>query len=974
MYTFSPRPSSTARRSALASHSRIYSPLLAIALGIISLALAGCGGGGSAPSQMPTAAAPTFSPAGGSFTATQSVTLSDSTAGATIYYTTDGTVPTTASTSYSAAISVATTTTINAIAVASGYNNSVEATAAYTISAPPTAAPTFSPAAGTFTSTQSVSISDTTTGAAIYYTLDGSTPTTSSTKYSAAISIASTTTINAIAVATGFSNSPVATAAYIINLPAAATPTFSPAAGTFTSAQTVTISDSSPSATIYYTTDGSAPTTASTKYTAPIAVGATTTLKAIATASGFSTSAVATAVFTINLPPAATPTFSPAGGTYTAVQSVTISDATASSTIYYTTDGSTPTTSSTKYTTPISVASSETINAVATATGSSTSAEGTATYTLNLPNTAVNVVISTHDQTKLLAAQSAVAFGSNPAGTNQLLIDEGQQYQTVEGFGAAFTDAAGYVLEKEAQPSELTSILSDLFTRTGNGIGLSFMRNPMGASDLAKTIYTFDDLPAGATDPSLTSFSIAHDQSYILPLVQAAKTLNPQMKLMANPWSPPAWMKNSGSVEGGGLLVADYTPFANYFIKYLQAYQAAGVLPDYISLQNEPLNDTTGYPSMGMGDDIQTTVLRDYILPALTAANLPTKVFVYDHNWDTISYPETVFSDPTIYASPQVAGTAWHGYGGVPGAEQVVQNDYPNKGNWETEHSGGTFTTDQFNTDFEEITLVLRNASKSFVKWSLALDQTMGPNTTQISGGGYSGCNTCTPIVTVNNTTGAVTKDIEYYTLGQYSKFILPGAVRVWSSNTPTIVSVAFINPDGSRALFAYNVATTSQSVQVQWGSQSFNYTMGSQTAATFTWSGTQAGTPNQSAKQQIQGASYSNENGIETEYTGDATGVYDIGYVNNNAYLQYNNVDFGTGVSTVNVRTASAGNGGTLEFHLDSVTGTLLGTATLPVTGGYQTWQTVTAPITGASGVHTLYLVFKGSGGIANLNWFQFQ
>ena len=324
MNTLSPRPSSKARISARSSHSPIYLPLLALALGILSLTLAGCGGGGSAPPQMQTAATPTFSPAGGSFTATQSVTLSDSTAGATIYYTTDGTVPTTASTSYSAAISVATTTTINAIAVASGYNNSGEATATYTISAPVAATPTFSPAAGTFTSTQSVSIADTTTGASIYYTLDGSTPTTSSTKYSAAISIASTTTINAIAVATGFSNSAVATGVFTITVPTVATPTFSPAPGTFTSAQSVALSDTTAGAAIYYTLDGTTPSTTSTLYSTAIPVSATTTIKAIAVASGFATSALATGTYTINLPAAATPTFSPAPGNYLTAQSVAL--------------------------------------------------------------------------------------------------------------------------------------------------------------------------------------------------------------------------------------------------------------------------------------------------------------------------------------------------------------------------------------------------------------------------------------------------------------------------------------------------------------------------------------------------------------------------------------------------------------------------------------------------------------------------
>jgi Chitobiase/beta-hexosaminidase C-terminal domain len=347
--------------------------------------IAGCSGGSSTPPPPPSppvAAAPTFSPAAGTYTSAQSVTLADTTVGATIYYTTDGTTPTTSSKVYSGAISVAATITIQAIATATGYSNSPVSSAVYTIT-PPAAAPSFSPAAGTYTSTQSVTLSDATAGATIYYTTDGTTPTTSSKVYSGAISVAATTTIQAIATATGFSTSPVSSAVYTINL-AAASPTFSPAAGTYTSTQNVTLSDATAGAAIYYTTDGTTPTTSSKAYSGAISVSATTTIQAIATATGYSASAVSSAVYTINLPTAA-PTFSPAAGIYTSTQSITLADATAGATIYYTTDGTTPTTSSKVYSGAISVAATTTIQAIATATGYSTSSVSSAVYTINLP-------------------------------------------------------------------------------------------------------------------------------------------------------------------------------------------------------------------------------------------------------------------------------------------------------------------------------------------------------------------------------------------------------------------------------------------------------------------------------------------------------------------------------------------------------------------------------------------------------------
>jgi hypothetical protein len=311
-------------------------------------------------------AAPNFTPAAGTYTSTQSVTLSDATSGATIYYTTDGSMPTTSSKVYSAPISVTATTTIEAIATASGYSTSALSSAVYTITLP-AAAPTFAPAAGTYTSTQSVTLSDATSGTTIYYTTDGSMPTTSSKVYSAPISVTATTTIEAIATASDYSTSALSSAVYTITVPA---PTFTPIPGIYNSAQSVTIADGTSGVTIYYTTDGSTPTTSSLVYSAPIAVANRTTVQAIAIASG-TTSAISSAVYDIEIPAVATPTISPAGGTFTTAQTVTLSDTASNATIYYTTNESTPTTSSTKYTAPFTVSAPGTtiVNAIAVVAG-----------------------------------------------------------------------------------------------------------------------------------------------------------------------------------------------------------------------------------------------------------------------------------------------------------------------------------------------------------------------------------------------------------------------------------------------------------------------------------------------------------------------------------------------------------------------------------------------------------------------------
>jgi len=327
-----------------------------------------------------TAQAPYFSPGAGTYKAIQTVTIADGTSGAQIYYTLDGTIPTTASSLYSGPITVATNQTVRAIAVASGLNSSAVATAVYTI-ALPAAMPIISPAGATYTSAQTVSMSDATAGAVIYYTTDGTTPTAASNPYLAPFTVGVNRTVLAIALAPGGSVSPVSRAAYTIQLPAA-TPVITPASGTFSTAQTVTISDATPGATIYYTLNGTMPNTASAKYAAPLTVSSNTTVKAVALATGGSISPLASAALQVV---AATPVIAPAAGTYNATQTVVITDATPGVYLYYTTDGSTPTTASKRYTSPFTVNADQTVQAMAYSVNYVTSQVAAQSYSIRLP-------------------------------------------------------------------------------------------------------------------------------------------------------------------------------------------------------------------------------------------------------------------------------------------------------------------------------------------------------------------------------------------------------------------------------------------------------------------------------------------------------------------------------------------------------------------------------------------------------------
>jgi glucosylceramidase len=578
----------------------------------------------------------------------------------------------------------------------------------------------------------------------------------------------------------------------------------------------------------------------------------------------------------------------------------------------------------------------------------------------------VNVWLTTDDQTRKLQPQASVSFSTGTSGNNPVIVDETQTYQRIEGFGASFTDTTGYALHQLATTAQRNAAMTNLFTRNTGGIGLSFVRNPMAACDLSLSVYSYDDLPAGQTDTNLNSFSIAHDQADIIPLVQEALQLNPQLKIMANPWSPPGWMKDSGSMIGGSLLPSMYGPFALYYVKYIQAYQAAGITVNYISLQNEPLYQPANYPGMLMNAATQTVVLRDFLLPALATNNLTnTTVLVYDHNWDRPDYPTTEFSDSTVNNSPQVTGIAWHGYGGTPGVMLSLENSYPPKGQYLTEHSGDSSNPDQVKADFQEIIHVMRSWGKAYVKWNMASDENYGPHT--------GGCGSCTPLVYVNSSTHNVSYGIEFYTLGHFSKFVLPGAYRVYSANAAGVDTAAFLNPDNSKVLVAFNDTASSATFQVQWGNRSFPYTLGAYCGATFTWSGTPTGGYAVNPTNLIVASSFNSISALETEQTSDSLGGYDLGFASAGSYAVYSNVDLAAGFTNVIGRLASAGSGGALEFHIDNPTGSMVGSLVIPITGGWQTWQTVTGLVTGGTGVHTLFARFNGSSGIGNLNWFQF-
>ena len=439
-----------------------------------------------------------------------------------------------------------------------------------------------------------------------------------------------------------------------------------------------------------------------------------------------------------------------------------------------------------------------------------------------------------------LQQQSPITFGSgNGGGAVTVTVNENTKYQQFVGAGASMTDTSGYLLGSSGALSSATrnAVMTNLFD-PNNGIGLDFLRNPMGASDLARYSYSYDDMPAGQSDPGLSHFSISHDLTDILPLTKQAEQLNPNLKLMMVPWSAPAWMKSDDNFTSHSYLQSQYYPaYAQYFVKTLQAYQAQGVHVDYVSAQNEPgCCDGSTYPTMNWNGNGLDYFTSTDLLPAFHAAGLTAKDLALDWNWSSYGgYAQQEVDDAAVRNDPLFGGVAWHGYDeGSAGEQTTVHNQYPNIGQFDTEHSGGTWIANQQNEDMNNIIDYTRNWGQSVVKWSLAVDQNMGPHN--------GGCGTCTGLITVHNgdsRSGQVDYTVEYYDTGQLTKFVKPGAYRIDSTASSTVPNVAWINPDGSKALVAYNGSGGTQQLVVNWGNESFSYPLPNATSATFTWSGT---------------------------------------------------------------------------------------------------------------------------------------
>ena len=442
----------------------------------------------------------------------------------------------------------------------------------------------------------------------------------------------------------------------------------------------------------------------------------------------------------------------------------------------------------------------------------------------------IDVWVTTIDQKKLLEKQEKVNFKAKVENTEYIInIDENKTYQQMDGFGASLTDASAWLIYNTLSEENCMKLMNQIFDKN-KGIGMSFIRQPIGASDYALNVYSYDDVQKGETDFKLEKFSIDHDKRYIIPLIKEAMDINKDIKIMATPWSPPGWMKTSDNMIGGILKLDCYDSYVKYFTRFIQEYKKQGITIYAISPQNEPLFNPEKYPGMIMKPEEQLNFIKNNLGPAFKINGIDTKIMCYDHNWDMESYPLLIFSD--VEASKFIAGSAWHYYGGAHEVMSKVHNKYHSKDIWFTEGSGGEWIPpvhDAFLDQMKHVIRIPRNWSKSIVWWNIALDNENGPSLLDNS--------TCRGIVTINQNTGDIIYNLDYYTMGHISKFVVPGAYRI-DSNTyeNDIENVAFKNPDGTKVLIISNRKKEDKLIKVEVSSKSFQYLITGESAVTFVW------------------------------------------------------------------------------------------------------------------------------------------
>ncbi|HKT27585.1 glycoside hydrolase family 30 protein [Dyella sp.] len=450
----------------------------------------------------------------------------------------------------------------------------------------------------------------------------------------------------------------------------------------------------------------------------------------------------------------------------------------------------------------------------------------------------VQVWVSTADRRLKLQQQPDVAMTTRGESSADIVIDPQKRFQTMVGFGAAMTDSSAWLIQNKLNFLQRRALLHEIYGAPPSNLGFNMMRLTVGASDFSLKPYTLDDVPFGQVDPPLQHFNITPTVRDVIPTVREILSINPGLQIVASPWSAPAWMKTSQNLIGGELLPQYESAYADYLVKFLDAYLGYGIPIFAITLQNEPGFVPITYPGMEVPEATRARIIAQYLGPKLANRNPKTQILEWDHNWDQPEQPLAMLADPD--ASRYIAGVAWHCYAGSQYVQGRVHRAFPQKDAYITECSGGDWES-ALNGELLWFTRELlvtgtRQWARGVIYWNLALDEQHGPH--------FGGCALCKGVVTIDSRTGTVSRNDEYYAFAHFSKFVLPGAVRVESTMTDDkgLANVAFQNAsDGSIVLVMVNSNVKAFPVSVAQGDNRFEYTMPPESVATFVWNTGQA-------------------------------------------------------------------------------------------------------------------------------------
>lgn len=440
----------------------------------------------------------------------------------------------------------------------------------------------------------------------------------------------------------------------------------------------------------------------------------------------------------------------------------------------------------------------------------------------------VDFWLTKSDETVKLEKQNTIlAFGTTINQYSNIEVDENTTFQTIDGFGYTLTGGSAEVINS-LSASIKQELLQELFGLSAASIKLSYLRISIGASDLNATPFTYDDMPAGQTDVNLANFSLAKDMPNLIALLKEILAINPNIKILGSPWSPPVWMKDNNSFVGGSLQPQYYSVYAQYFVKYIQMMKAQGITIDAITPQNEPLHPGNN-PSLLMTAPQQADFIKNHLGPAFQAANITTKIIIYDHNCDRPDYPISILNDPAAKAF--INGSAFHLYAGDISALSSVRAAHPDKALYFTEQytaSNGNFGGDLKWHLKNVIIGSMRNWSRIALEWNLANDAAFGPHTP-------GGCTVCKGAITVGTSSG-YTRNVAFYIIAHASKFVPPGSIRISSSSAGNLNNVAFKTPDGKKVLIVENDGSNIEIFNIKFNGKTVATSLAGGAVGTYVW------------------------------------------------------------------------------------------------------------------------------------------